>query len=117
MKKLGVILLIIIFVIVLAKVMINIRINSSKEFNVYQTDDILISEIYQTNWYFGGIAENISQNEFETVSIKITQFDSEGNTLGFYTDHVSNLEPGETWEFKITKYKEMTRYEIEINTY
>lgn len=117
MKKLGIVLLIIIFVIIFAKIMLNIKINSSKEFNVYQTDDILISEIYQTNWNFGGIAENISQTEFETVSIKITQFDKSGNTLGFYSDNTSNLKPGETWEFKIPKCKGMSTYEIEINTY
>ncbi|SDK07797.1 FxLYD domain-containing protein [Methanoculleus thermophilus] len=54
--------------------------------------------------YVVGSAKNIGDERISWGSIDVKFYDHDGNLVGNGADFVQDLDPGETWKFKVTYY-------------
>lgn len=65
-----------------------------------------------------GIVKNHSEDKYDSVTVEIRTYDSDGNQLNNHLDHVQNLQGGGTWKFEIvalaTPAEEISEYDIAV---
>lgn len=75
------------------------------------------NEEYQT-YTVTGIMQNISNYDYEYVTIEYTLYDIEGNIIGVAEDYIDELDEKEKWRFSAEYYginaKEISYYEMTL---
>ena len=56
-----------------------------------------------TNWLtVEGTAKNVGNKRLSYAEVVVKFYDAQGNLVGDWIDNTNNLEPGETWRFKVS---------------
>ena len=54
--------------------------------------------------YIVGTAKNVGKKRLSYGSVEAKFYDADGSLIGNSLDNFNNLEPGETWKFKVTYF-------------
>lgn len=74
------------------------------------SNDVYIEKHEMNNYYITGIVKNNTNNTIKNLRITADCYDKENNKLGYAVDSLNELQPNETWKFKMLKSSETTQY-------
>jgi len=95
------------------------RITATKGELVILQDQPLTEGSYLKMQYVVGIAKNVGGKRINMGSVDAKFFDKSGNLLSTRSDYVQDLDPGQTWRFKIlygTGTSEASTYKVEVGS-
>ncbi|WP_456327009.1 FxLYD domain-containing protein [Palaeococcus sp. (in: euryarchaeotes)] len=70
------------------------------------------------SYFVEGVAKNNGDKRLSYAEVRVKFYDKDNNVLGNSIDNVLDLDPGQTWKFKIYYFGEgePVRYEIGVGT-